>query len=319
MASSGQTVRLAVTVAGATMLVACAGRIGPAVGVDGMPLAATTDAAVIDHGRYLVNGPGHCAACHTTEGALVAFDGQHTPPLVGGYAFDVPGGHVRTPNITMDETTGVGAWTDADIMRALRDGRRPDGAALLPFMEFQGLSDDDLVAVTSFLRSLPPAHSEIRVREINWFGRLMIRMFVRARGPATKPPPRSPAGPSVERGKYLSNHVAACASCHTRRSRTGGYKGARLSGGYRMVNEVDRSREFVTPNLTPDRQTGHIVDWTEAAFVDRFRSGRSTAGSPMPWRFYAVMTDDDLRSIYRYLKSLIPVSHDVGPVERRRN
>ena len=312
--------RQAAVVVVTLMLFACAPKARPVtVGVDGTPLAATTDPAVIAQGRYLANGPGHCAACHTAEGPLVTFDARNPPALIGGYAVDVPGGKVRTPNLTSDSTTGIGARTDAELVLALRYGRRPGGGVLLPFMDFQGLSDEDLVAVVSYLRSLAPVRNEVQVRDINWFGRLLVKMFVRARRPSSPPPPRSPTGPSVERGEYLSNSVAGCTACHTRRSRTGGYKGARLSGGQRMADELDSSRELVTPNLTPDAETGHIVNWTEEQFVTRFRTGLGIRGSPMPWSFHANMTDADLRSIYRYLMSLAPVRHEVGPIVRTRN
>jgi hypothetical protein len=64
-------------------------------------------------------------------------------------------------------------------------------------------------------------------------------------------------------------------------------------------------RKFVTPNLTPDPKTGHIYAWSEDAFVARFKAGVAT-GSPMPWQTFSRMTDDDLRALYRYLRSLPP-------------
>jgi mono/diheme cytochrome c family protein len=190
---------------------------------------------------------------------------------------------------------------------------------LLPFMELQGLSDEDLVAVLSYLRSLAPVRSEVRVRKINFFARFLMAQFVTANGPRVPPPRRSPTGPSVERGEYLTTHVALCVGCHTRRSRTGGYKGPRLSGGYQMADEVDPSRVLVTPNLTPDSETGPMVRWSEDQFVARFRMGRLIPGSPMPWSSFATMTDADLRSIYRYLMSIPPVRHEVGPVVQRQS
>jgi len=185
-------------------------------------------------------------------------------------------------------------------------------------MELQGLSDEDLVAVLSYLRSLGPVRSEVRVREVGFFGRLLIGLFVTAKEPEDQPERRSPTGPSIERGEYLVNHVASCAACHTRRSRTGGYKGPRFAGGYRIADETDRSLELVTPNLTPDSATGHIVHWTEDDFVARFRAGRLMPGSPMPWASYTLMEDGDLRSIYRYLVSLAPVRNYVGAIARAK-
>lgn len=297
-----------------TLLAACgARRLPPAVDADGAPLAAVDDSSIIARGRYLVNGPAHCPACHTPQGPLTGMDPSHPPPMVGGYSFAVPGGKVRAPNLTSDHETGIGSRSDAELIQALRYGRAPDGGTLLPFMELEGLSDEDLVAVLSYLRSLPAVRSEVQVREVGFFGRLLIGLFVTAKEPEDQPPRRSPPGPSVERGEYLANHVASCAACHTRRTRTGGYKGPRFSGGYRMADEIDSTRELVTPNLTPDPETGHIVQWSEDEFVTRFRAGRLMPGSPMPWSSYAIMTDTDLRSIFRYLVSLPPVRHEVDP------
>lgn len=289
------------------------------MGANGAPLTAVKDSLVISRGRYLVNGPAHCVACHTPDGPLTPLDPDHPPALIGGYEFGVPGGRVRAPNITPDPETGIGGLTDEDLVRALRYGTRPDGGALMPFMELQGLSDEDLVAVISYLRSLQPVHEEVEVRQINWFGRFLLSLFVDAEGPDSIPPIRSPVGPSLERGRYLTNHVAMCTGCHTRRSRTGGYKGERLSGGFKMPDEIDESRELVTPNLTPDPETGHIVDWTEDRFVASFRGGRHLRGSPMPWSSFALMEDADLRSVYRYLMSLAPVRHDVSPIVRNKD
>jgi len=291
----------------------------PALGADGAPLTAVMDSATVARGRYLANGPAHCVGCHTPEGPLAPLDPNEPPPMIGGYAFGVPGGTVRAPNLTPDPETGIGERTDAELVQALRYGRRPDGSALLPFMELQGLSDEDLVAVLSYLRSLPAVRSEVQVRDLNVFGSVLIGLFVGAKGPSHDPPRRSPRGPSIERGAYLVNDVASCAGCHTRRSRTGGYKGPRLSGGYRMADEVDASQVLVTPNLTPDSMTGHIAQWTEDDFVARFRAGRRLPGSPMPWDSYALMREDDLRAIYRYLRSLAPVRHDVAPIVRAKD
>jgi hypothetical protein len=74
---------------------------------------------------------------------------------------------------------------------------------------------------------------------------------------------------------------------------------------------------LVTPNLTPDPETGRITKWSEDDFVARFRAGELFRESDMPWTLYARMTDDDLRAIYRYLHSLAPVKNDTGASVRK--
>jgi mono/diheme cytochrome c family protein len=134
-------------------------------------------------------------------------------------------------------------------------------------------------------------------------------------GPRSTPPAESPpAGPTVERGAYLVTAVAECADCHTERSMVDGhFTGARLAGGTPFEVDGKLGMLVVPPNLTPDPKTGRITAWTEDQFVARFRQGKLIPGSPMPWNAFARMTDDDLRAIYRYLRTVTPVEHDPGP------
>jgi hypothetical protein len=96
-----------------------------------------------------------------------------------------------------------------------------------------------------------------------------------------------------------------------------------LQVNYKIMQSVTEPgtspRKFVTPNLTPDPATGRIANWTEEIFIARARTGKGAEGSPMPWANYARMTDDDLRAIYRYLRSLPPLHNNTGdsvrPVE----
>ena len=125
--------------------------------------------------------------------------------------------------------------------------------------------------------------------------------------------------PTVERGRYLVNNVANCAGCHSPRNMLdGSYAGPRLSGGTPAPLDGDETLLVTPPNLTPDPKTGHITNWTEEQFVARFRQGKIVEGSHMPWGPFGRMSDDDLRAIYRYLKSLDPVEHDTGPILRKK-
>jgi len=60
------------------------------------------------------------------------------------------------------------------------------------------------------------------------------------------------------------------------------------------------------PNLTPD-PTGHIYDWTQETFINRFRMGKLIPHSPMHWTSFKGMDDDELKAIYKYLRTLKPV------------
>jgi mono/diheme cytochrome c family protein len=270
-------------------------------------IRASSDPAIIARGEYLARGPAHCVDCHTAPGGA---------EMAGGFEWHLPLGIVRSRNITSDPETGIGRRTDAEIARLLRYGVRHDGRAALPLMEFQHLSDEDLVAVISYLRTLEPVHNPVSDHDFNVMGKTVMSFLIRPIGPQTPPAATSPAeGPTLERGAYLANAVANCAGCHSERNpMDGSYTGARLAGGSIWDMESDPTRVFVTPNLTPDARTGHLAGWSEDAFVSRFRAGKRFGDSHMPWGAYNAMSDDDLRAIYRYLMSLDPVENETGPL-----
>jgi mono/diheme cytochrome c family protein len=267
---------------------------------------ASADPALIARGRYLVYGAAHCVDCHGDSTRRAGND----IPLSGGHEFKLPIGTIRTPNLTADRETGIAAMSDGQIARALRFGVGRDGRALAPFMPFADLSDDDLAAIVSFLRSQPPVRNPVRIRSLNPLGHAVAAFALRPQGPSRPTVRRVEAGPTVEYGRYLVHSVANCAGCHTQRNlRTGAFTGPVLAGGFHLhENGID----FVTPNLTDDAKTGRIANWTEEIFVARFKMGKGADGSPMPWASFGRLRDDDLRAVYRYLKTVPGVENDTG-------
>lgn len=265
-------------------------------------LRASGDPAVIERGRYLVTGPAHCGDCHADP----TYTGDGDAPMSGGNEWHLPVGVIRAPNITPDPETGIGRYTDAEVARVLREGVHPTGRAMVPFMPFANLSDEDLTAIVSYLRTLPPVRHAVPGEELTWVGRFARAFLLEPVGPRGPVPASVPRGATVEYGAYLANDVGNCVGCHTRRNlRTGEDTGPRFGGGMELRSHSDPSQVFVTPNLTPDLETGHITHWTEEMFVARFRNAVPTA-SPMPWKTFRRMTEDDLRAIYRYLRTLPP-------------
>jgi mono/diheme cytochrome c family protein len=104
---------------------------------------------------------------------------------------------------------------------------------------------------------------------------------------------------SANYGEYLANNVANCKGCHTERTLSGEFTGELYAGG----NDIDG---FITPNITPD-STSRIFGWSQKNFLDRFRMGKLIRKSPMPWQSFGRMTDEELKAIYAYLKTLDPV------------
>jgi mono/diheme cytochrome c family protein len=279
-------------------------------------VVASTDSTVIARGRYIVRDLANCANCHGDPKRKDDIAEARDVPLCGGGKFIVPPGTFYVRNITPDSATGLGAVSDGAIARALRYGVGHDGRALLPFMEMQGLSDEDLVAVVSYLRAQAPVKNDVPWHHYNLLGKI-VRATVLAKpvGPRETPPVATPHGATVENGRYLVESVALCGSCHTQRNMmTGAYTGPPL-GGSTGFDKEPNGHSWSPPNLTSDPHTGRSGMMNEDGFVARFRAGRIYPGSPMPWQGFRRMSDDDLRAIYRYLKTLPAVHRDMGPPE----
>jgi mono/diheme cytochrome c family protein len=276
-------------------------------------VAASTDTAVVARGHYVVRTLASCPMCHGDPKLYDRMRAGEEVPLSGGFAFDIPPGKFYPKNITPDPETGIGTFTDGEVARALRYGVGHDGRALLPFMEMQGLSDEDLVAVVSYLRSQPAVHHVVPAHQVNVLG-MVVKATVLSQpvGPKGTPPKTTPHGTTVENGRYLVEAVSNCWQCHTQRdNRTGAMVGPHL-GGATMVDDFNPKRTWAPPNLTSDPTTGRLARLTEDQFVARVRAGRVIPGSPMPWQQFQNMREDDLRAIYRYLKTVPPVVHETG-------
>jgi mono/diheme cytochrome c family protein len=262
-------------------------------------VTASKDPAVIERGRYLATGIAHCTSCHGDPEQVAA--GALEPRLSGGMMFDIPPGQFFVPNITPDEKTGIGRYTDAQLARALRFGVRHDGRAMLPFMPFANLADDDLVAVLSYLRAQPAVEHAVPEHDPNLLGRFAKAFILEPHGP-TKPIVASmKPDDTAAYGEYLANSVGNCFGCHTQHDmKTGAVIGKPFAGG----SEVEEhGKTFYPPNLTPDPETGRITQWTEEQFVARFQHAVAT-DSPMPWATFSRINENDLRALYRYLHTL---------------
>lgn len=126
---------------------------------------------MMDRGEYLVELLG-CGACHTNGAFEGAPDMDH--PLAGsdtGIAWTNPlksdrPGVVYPPNITPDDTTGIGKWSDQQIARAIRDGSGQHGVRRItpmPWQAYTKISDDDVDAIVAYLRSIKPIQHNVPV------------------------------------------------------------------------------------------------------------------------------------------------------------
>jgi mono/diheme cytochrome c family protein len=272
---------------------------------------------VVARGRYLVLHAAACGHCHSTTNGAPGPSGEvelsgvapqpvaFRPDAASPRAPDAPpaggfqGFQLSSPNITSDVKTGIGALSDASIARTLRYGVTHDGRKVR-VMNYN-FSDDDLTAVVSYLRTTKPLEHEVPRVEFN----LPPGIFPTGNFPTdntatqAKPLKRSPRGISVANGRYLVESVGDCTACHTPRDMRTGQSGSPMSGGGSSPGE--NNPQLISANLT---RGGRLATWSEKDFVARFRAGPLLDGSLMPWAAFQGMHEDDLRSIYRYLKSL---------------
>ncbi|HEX5112736.1 MAG TPA: cytochrome c [Saprospiraceae bacterium] len=295
-------------------------------------LKVSTDSTVIARGKYLVTGPAHCISCHVSGfDDMVAADTGAMVPLQGGLTFQMgPIGSLTTRNLTPDAKTGIGRYSDAQIFRMMRHGIRPDGMSSMPLiMPFWNMADEDLVAVVSYLRSLPPVEHEVADAHYTFMGKA-VRTFAPTFKPIENPTPPATApamAPTVERGEYLVRYVCNCVGCHTQRDMmTYEATGPEFAGGmefepwpaFHKYLGVDTTLWIRTPNITPD-PTGVLVKFkTPEEFIARFRQGRTVPYSPMDWGPFSRMSDEDLTAIYMFLNKLEPVAKDVGDISFKK-
>lgn len=276
-------------------------------------IKASTDSALIARGKYLVYGPAHCVYCHAPSSEFQRVEAGEIVPLSGGNIFALPVGNIYVPNITSDKATGIGSFTDGELARTLRYGVKRNGHALLDFMPFYDISDQDLTAIISYLRTEPAVDHFVPQNDWNFMGKIVHAFgMIKPSGDGIVPPSPQPDS-TAEYGKYLAGSVANCRGCHTKRDlMTGGYIGTDYAGQmtFEVLDENGKTipgKHFVSPNLTPDQITGRIYYWTQDAFIKRFQAGRVIQGSPMPWGAFSRLNESDLIALYKFLRTLQPV------------
>jgi mono/diheme cytochrome c family protein len=204
-----------------------------------------------------------------------------------------------TPNITPDPETGIGEWTDPQILTAIREGRRPDGTVIGPAMpsrSYRYLADEDVEAIVAYLRSVPPVTNPISVK--SHYDEPL---------PASWGPPvgRVAAPPKEDRvayGAYLAGPLARCMDCHT--ERRPGEPTRFGAGGKPFYGPWGVS---VSANLTPDETSG-LGDWSDAEIERAIRTGVARDGHklfpPMPFAAYKNIAAGDMAALIAYLRSL---------------
>jgi mono/diheme cytochrome c family protein len=278
-------------------------------------IQASSDSAVIARGKYLAYGPAHCATCHVPMDKIMDVENGVVMPLSGGWEESVPGfGTFRAPNLTPDLETGIGKRTDAELARSIRYMVNHEGRILFPFMASQGMSDEDLTAVISFLRSQDPVSHQIEPTKPGFLAKALVAFgLFKPEGPKETPPKFITADSTAAYGRYLAYSIGNCKGCHTEIDmNTGAFIGKDFSGkGVFPPNAFSKGYSFVSPNLTPHPATGVMVNWSEQDYIERFKVGRLHEGTPMPWGAFSRMNEMDMKALYRFFNSIEPVENQI--------
>ena len=285
-------------------------------------MKAPNDPATIARGEYLFKFGHACWQCHSP-----ALDSR-VPPT-GGREFDLrnvgPGfGIYYSRNITPDDETGIGKWADGQVVRALREGLRPDGTVLFPIMPVEamrGLSDEDALAIVAYLRNLKPVRTEAKESQPSFTAKALFTFgMLKPEKQITEPVSTPTKGITLEYGKYLANHATGCMDCHTPRNLEDGsfYRDSTFAGSTIPFgqDEAGVDVEAYARNIRPDAETG-TGNWTEEQFLDAVRAGMRPDGTVlsthMPYSYYGLLEEDDVKAIYLYLRSLEPMKRTTPP------
>jgi mono/diheme cytochrome c family protein len=295
------------------------GRVGLATGLAVLTLLAGSAAAQAPGGDLVSRGKSVFAAaagcgCHTEKGKVEPGKTLNA----GGRRYDGPFGTVYATNITPDRQTGIGSWTDEQIIAGIRLGRRSNGERLIPvhpYPVFNGIAETDLRALVAYLKSVPAVNRPNTPKKITvpLFESVFLPAWLAAFAPRETPPPLAPTT-GVARGEYLTRALGHCGECHTPRGLTNATDNSRFLAGTAKGPEGDP-----VPNITPDRDTG--LTWSEEEIADYLGTGNKpdgdVAGGLMAEVIegssagYKDLSKEDRLAIARYLKTIPPIKNKV--------
>jgi len=276
-------------------------------------MTASLSSESIKRGEYLFKYTVQCWGCHSAK-----MD-ANAPPS-GGREFDLrnvgPGfGVFYAPNITPDKETGIGLWSDGEIVRAMREGIRKDGKSLFPIMPMEalrGLSDADALAIGAYLKSLPAVRNEVKKSELTFTAKALFAFGIIGPEKQIDTPIETPSKEDrLAWGRYLANNVSTCMDCHTPRNLQDGsfYRDSLFAGSTIGFGEDEKDPGSIAyaRNITSDKETG-IGNWTEEQFFNAVRVGMRPDGtvlsSHMPYSYYGLWEDDEIRAVFEYLKTV---------------
>jgi mono/diheme cytochrome c family protein len=282
---------------------------------------------LVTHGKYIATIAG-CVTCHTPlkeeyqnpqslsleQIQTLAFNdleaSDQAKLLAGGRLFDLgPAGLVFTRNITPDEDTGIGAWTEDQIKLAVKTGISADGKMLFPVMPYHvynGMADADVEAVIAYLQSVVAVNNTVPQKTVSTEGLPVLPYQTGIVAPD--------ASDKAVRGAYLVNNVMGCTDCHTPVDPA---TGAPLMEKYLAGRQPYEGPWGIVygGNITPHEETG-IGSWTEEEIKRALVAGIGKDGRRlilMPWYTYAALTPEDADAVVHYLKNGVPAVNNQIP------
>lgn len=265
------------------------------------PVAAQA-AAAPDYAR-VANGRtqailADCMGCHTMPGGK---------PFAGGRIIETPFGRLAAPNITPDDDTGIGRWTEEEFVRAVKTGMAPGKQRLYPAMPYPyyaRMSDADVGDLFAYFQTVEPVRNRVRANLLPF--PFSIRALMAGwnalffRPGATAPTPGK--SPAWARGEYLVNGPGHCGACHTPKNLLGADKTYAALGG------VALAEGWFAPDISNDPRTG-LGGWRDSEVITYLKTGHNShamASGPMAEvieNSTSQMADGDLAAIAVYLKS----------------
>ncbi len=254
---------------------------------------------LLERGRYLMESVVACGNCHTPQTPQGPKPGME---LAGQPVMDEPGFKAFAPNITPDKETGIGTWSDEQIIVAIREGKRPDGSIIgppMPFEVYRYMSDRDAAAITAYLRTVPPVKNKIPASVYGF-----------PLPPAWGPPVKKVAEPDtsdpIKHGEYLVNALGHCTACHSPLVKGApdlehqlGAGGQKIPGPWGMA---------VSANITPhkDGLAGYSDEDIANAIAKGVRPDGARMSPPMAYWYYKNISASDMKAIIAYLRAMPP-------------
>src|SRR5262245_15667149 len=213
-------------------------------------------------GKYLAVA-ADCEACHTAEGGK---------RFAGGRAFNTEFGTIYSPNITSDQETGIGSWSDEDFLRAMHEGIAKDGTPLypaFPYAAYTHLTDEDVLAIKAYLFSVPAEKNVAPENTLRfpYNKRGLMTIWSKLYNPKPRFQPVADRSASWSRGAYLAEGLGHCGDCHTPRTALQALDNRRkFSGGI-----AEGWRAY---NITSDKESG-LGAWSAEQMEEYLKTGHT--------------------------------------------